>query len=374
VLAILALACAFGQEPPKPADESALYDALIKRTNELESFLAVYKATASYDDKVDSIRVVYRAPGECRFEGRGMVMSAHDGILTVRDSSPDGQVSWARVAEAELWERRTAAISTAIAAEFAKEKASWPVTDCGPSIQINISPAADGKHDRFNFDMNYACPRRALFDWLGLFKRSPDVSPQGDERRVMRNSRGSEIVLSTRTGFVESMVRKDDRGTATIELETLDLHPKFDGAEFIAPERPEGVKDDSAALERQIGNVFTVTVLHHFAAWISNRVGAGGGDWNIEMREHAGKVLEVVLADSMSSEPAWRDQLNAYLERFGTWVGTRIRAKDQEGSDSGATIERKILEAREAFLRNLEDSEKRGRPPRPLFGPRGCAR
>jgi len=182
VLAILALAAVLRQEPSKPVDESALYDALIKKTNELESFLAVYKATTSSGGAADSLRIAYRAPSDLRFEGMGLQMTARGGVFTVRMTTQDGKEAWARTPWEELNEKSAESLSRSIASEFETQRASWTGMDCGPMFQFAIPTIDGGKHDRFDISLNYVCPRGALLQWLEKFQRSPDVVAS-DERR-----------------------------------------------------------------------------------------------------------------------------------------------------------------------------------------------
>ena len=374
MLAILALACVLRQEPSKAADVNALYDALIKRTNELESFLAVYKATTSSDDKVDSIRIAYRAPDELRFEGKGHQIIARNGVITTRTTAPDGKESWARVAWEESSEERCASLSKSIAVEFERQRTSWSCgLDCGQRFELEIGKTDGGRHDRFGLQLGYACPREALLGWLQDFKwveeskRSLEVVAEGDDRRVMKTPNGSAVTLSMRTGFLESMVRKDDRGTATIELETLDLHPKFDDDTFDPGAKPEGVEDISAALTNHVGEQQTVALEDTFAEWISSQVGSKSLEWNDDSRTHAEKVFETIAGDAITSRTqTWQSKTKQWIEHVGEWIRSAYAPGGGKQPELEAAIEARIEEGRRNLVESLNGYEKKG-PSSPFF-------
>jgi hypothetical protein len=359
VLASLALATVLRQEPSKSADV-ALYDALIRKTNELEAFVAVYKAKSTETE--ESLRIVYRAPGELQFSGLGLQMTARDGVMTVRTPS-----SWAQGEWQSIVDRRSAVLSGVIETEFGKSRETWiQQFDCGPVLQMELPVVDEGKHDRFKFNVNYMCPRGDLLQWIETFEQSEDVIADGDERRVMKTPRGSAVTLSMRTGFIESMIRNDDRGSASIVLEALDLHPKFDEKTFEPATRPQGVEDKSAAMATQLGQVITQTLAKRVGVWISDRVKAGAFEWNPDTRARVERVLERLFGEAITSETEpWQTTTKDWIAQAAAWLRTSYPAAKNDPEQTGK-IDERIQEGRKHLIDAIEGIAQH-RPPGPLF-------
>jgi hypothetical protein len=369
MIAPFALACVLSQDSKAKAPDAAVYDALVRKIDELKSFVAVYKRTSSNNDKVETIRIAYRAPNEVQFNGMGTRMTAEKGELTVLTSPPGGKGFWARAPAEVLQERRSRALTEAIAAEFAKDLASWaPTLDCGPFLQFKISTIDGGKHDQLGFTMTYDCPREPLFGWIETFKESSDVTPGSDaDHLVMKTPRGSEVTLSTLTGFVEKMSQKDDRGAQSIVLETLDLHPKFEDSAFASDQQPDGMEDQSGALGSKIGRGVTHLLEQQFAAWLSTRVSSGMFRWDADAREHARRVLEALFSESIASDnEAWQSVTKAWIGTFGESLRQKYHDAGK-GSDAIAAIEGTIRERRGGIVEALKGFIQH-RPPSTLIG------
>jgi hypothetical protein len=363
VFAILALACVLVQEAPKrTVDEGALYEALIRKTNDLKAFVATYRAKAKDTD--ESLRIAYHSPGEFQVAGLGMHMTARDGILTALTPS-----SWARLDFGALVDRRSKIVADAIATEFIAQRGSWESgISFGPILQVELPVVDDGKHDQFDFTISYACPQGALLDWIESFKRSDEVSVSDDEHRVLKTPRGSRLTLSMRTGFVESMKREDDRGTATIELESLDLNPEFGDKTFEPAARPEGVEDKSAEFAVAMEQTVTLELLRKIGVWISAQADSRAIKWSSDIKAHAGRLLETVLGDAITSETrAWQSKTREWTDGLYAWMRATQQRDALTGDGSASAIEESIRKARERLAHSLKGYEE-WRPPSPFYG------
>ncbi len=335
----------------------------------------MYKATSS-DDKVDQWRAAYRAPNELRFEGEGQKMIARNGVITVLKTTPDGKDVWARVGWEELSSERCGSLSRSIAAEFERQRTSWSSgLDCGPMFRLELgkSKTDGGKHDRFRFELGYDCPRVALLQWIeefqlfGEHKGFVEVVAEGDDRRVLRTPNGSEVTLSMRTGFLESLLRKEDRGTARMELETLDLHPKFDDHEFDPVAKPEGVEDVSAAYANQLGDRLADQLEDKFGDWISSQVGSKSLEWSADCRAHAGRVFETIAGDAITARTRdWQSKARQKIEHIGQWIRSAYASGGGKQPELEATIKARIEESRRTLVESLNEYEKKG-PTSPFF-------
>lgn len=358
MIASLVLACSILQsrsqgKPPDPA----LIDELIRKTNDLRGFLAEYKA--SDDSESHTIRIAYRAPDEFRFEMEGMMLAGRGGVVDVRLAAPDAKPAWARVSMAEKSEERARALSEAIETEFGAGAASWKLSaECGPLLEMRLKPIDGGQRDQFDVSMSYLCPRGPVLGWLETIQRSTHWTAEGDDHLVLRSPRGSEISVSGRTGFVEWMRRKDERGSASVELASLDLAPKFEHGEFELPEPAPEAQDVSEAFGRQSGQVLTVAFGKKAYDWIAEQVAAGKLGWDAGAREHTRRVVNALLAVEIASDSRrWTDNTRTWIEGLGKWIGECRRAASSGGAALPDEVEARIHESREKMLETIRSAE-----------------
>jgi hypothetical protein len=347
---------------PKKAPDAVAVSELVRKSNDLRGFVAVYKV--STDKATSTWRFAYRAPDEFRYEVMGMLMVGRRGTVDIRATPPGGKPSWARVSAADASAERASALSSAIATEFPAIGSSWSLNqNWGPMFEVGMTTVDDGRHDRFDLTFAQVCPRGSLFGWLEKFLDSSDASVEG-ERFVVRTPRGSEVRISARTGFIESMHRKDDRGSASIDLESLDLDPKLEPGEFDAPEPEPGAKDESESFRIQSGQTITAALGKKSCGWISERVASASLAWDADSRRHARKVLEALLAAELTSDSRrWTGETRKWIDGLGKWVGDCRMSAPNGGAVLPDEVETKLHQSRDRLLetiRSAENSRLRG--------------
>lgn len=357
MIALLALALLAQDLPPKKAPDPAKIDELIRKTNELRAFDAEYKMSSGTDGA--SVRLAYRAPDECRFEVMGSLMVGRHGVVDFRMSPPGGKAVWAKVSLVDAGAAQARELSDAIAREFPAIGYSWTLPqEWGPTFRMTLSTVDVGRHDDFHFDFAYSGSRGTLLGWLDFLKRSSDTSVEGEEDFVLRTPRGSELRVSGRTGFVESMHGKGEQGEVSFELASLDLDPKFDHGEFDAPEPDSDARDASEQFAKQFGQLITSESGKRFSKWISEKVAAGKPGWDADARVHSRKVMVALLSVEVAADSRrWTDDTRKWIDGLEKWI-RECRSSAPGGSgELSAEAQAKLHESRERLLETIRSAE-----------------
>jgi hypothetical protein len=352
------LACALAQDAPQTkVPDAALFDELIRKTNELKAFVAVYRMRSSDQEEEGSIRITFRAPDEmmCEFVGVG-VFCGREGSLEVRMSPPQGKSMVASVPFAEQSNERWSRFTTVMRAEFPTGSSDWPANmSYGTQVGMSITPLGEGTKEEFQFSVQYGIPRTAVLEWLERFKAWTGTRSEDDEHVVFRTSRGADVSLSKRTGFIDSIHKKSQDGELSFELKTLDLDPKLDDHAFDLPHAPVDASDVSAEFAAQMQQVTTIGLRRAVFAWISRLVTDGKMEWNAEVRTHVRKALEALHSDAINTEnEPWISETKKWIESTGNWM--RERYVDWAKADEAARgeLEAKTQEARTRLFNRLQ--------------------
>jgi hypothetical protein len=351
----LGLACALAQGAPEAKDpDAALFDALIQMTDDLQSFVAVYRVHVAKQADDFSIRITFRAPGEMRCDMAGKAeMCLRDGTLEARTSSSDGKPMVASVPFAEQASERWSRLTDVLHQEFAAAASDWPTAmSYGPQVAMNIAPDGQGLKENFQFNVQYAFPRKAVLGWLEAFKDWSGTKTEDEEHIVFRTSRGSEVSLSKRTGFIDSIRKRNEDGDSSFVLEKLELDPKLDEHSFELSAAAADATDASDAISAQLQRATTHESRRELFAWIARHVSDGKIEWNAEARAHIGKVLQAIHSDAITLEnEPWIAETKQWIESSGSWMRGEFEAKAQEARKNLFDRLQALLKTR---LANLE--------------------
>jgi hypothetical protein len=358
MLGSMLLACAFAQDAaPAKAVDAALLDGLIQKTNDLRAFVAVYRVHVPEQTGDLSIRITFRAPDEMKCELPGHAfMCAREGSLDVQTPSSDGKSMVASVPFDEQIQGRWTRFTDVLHAEFSEATDDWTATmSSGALIDMRITPDGEGAKENFQFQVDYVCFRTAVLGWLEMFKRWTGTQTEDEEHIVFRTSRGSEVSLSKRTGFIDSIRKQKKEGVSTIELETLDLDPKLDAHSFDVPEPPAGATDASAQFSASLQLAATLALRRELFAWASRHVSDKKIEWNAEARAHFRRALAALHADGIALEmEPWISETKKWIESTGAWLHERYAGLSKTDDAARGELEAKAQEARDKLAGRLE--------------------
>jgi hypothetical protein len=300
VIASIVLGLPFVQDAAKAkAPDAALFDELIRKTNELRAFVAVYRVHApgaTEENGGPTLRITFLAPDEMKLEFPGHLLTCvRMGIMEFRGESQDGKSMTAHVVLSESTMKRYHRFANLVCSELSASTSDWPTeTDCGPELQMKFSPSEKVDEENFQFMVSYACSRTSVLGWLEAWKVRTDARIENGDHIVFTTPKGCVVTLSTRTGFVESIRKRKSEGVISFELESLDLDPNLKAASFDLPAPAADAVDSSEQFSRQWHNAITQSQRWKLFKWISGHVSDGKMEWNADARVHVRKVLEVL--------------------------------------------------------------------------------
>jgi len=367
---IAPLAFALLQDAPKPrTPDAAVFDALIRKTNDLKAFVAEYKVKIPGEAKEGSIRLAFRAPGDLRIEmtvPSTFVLQLHDGVLEAA-GSPSGESGvTAHVPIEEFYRERREHLNEAVGASFPEAKKDWVVEpECGATLELEVSPSRTDEKENFQFQASYSCHRTALLGWLEFWKSQDDVRYDGDDHLALTTERGAKLKLSTKTGFVERIEKESKGETFYFQLDSLDLDPKFDAKAFALPPPEKNAQDASGPFSARMQHLITLDHRAEVFRCIARHVEDKSLAWNDDAKARARKVFERVHSDGIAGEAAsLLEGTKRQLDKLGDLLRdqyAKLPKSDGAGrSELDAKVDahrkelvdrfRKFLEARNASL------------------------
>jgi hypothetical protein len=358
VIGAVLLSLVLVQDPQQSrVPDAALFDDLIRRTNELKAFSAEYRVRVPDTTDVITIRIRYRSPGEMWIAmSMGTVMSIRDGVMDFCASPPTGSAATARIPIGDWFRERRSRVTGTLYTELPQAKRDWPAeVDCGVSLQLKVSPSRTDETENLEFQASCLCPRTALLSWLEIWKKEDGVRFEGDDHLVWTTERGSRLQLSTRTGFLDRIEKQKANGKVVFELKTLDLDPKFDDESFALPEPPPGAEDASAGFGAQMQGIITQSIRAEYYRWIARHVLDQTLEWSPETQLHSRRVFELLHADGINSEnEPWISKTKKWIEGLGPYFRDSYARAAAEGEQSRGQVEEKVQEARDKINATLE--------------------
>ncbi len=342
VNALLLSACLLPQGA-KPLDE------LIARTNALERFVAVYRVSRPEDAEKIQLRMQYLAPDNLRLElSDTTVICLRAGVMDLRSAVPGSPPSFIHVPMAEMASERSLALAAVVHTEFPALAAVWPAdADCGGQFQLNLSKTPDGTRENVDLSVSYLCPRKSLLGWLESLPAAAAGAPQDGEHTGFPTPAGGTVTLSTRSGFVESVRKKDESGEPSFRLESLDFEPKLAAETFTVPPPSADAVDGSADFGARWQETLTSMWSRRLVGWLSARVSEGKLEWNADARVHARKTMGALFSDgiALESQP-WMAATRDRVEKFGTWLAERHAALAPADKAAREQLEATVRDAR----------------------------
>jgi hypothetical protein len=358
MISLLIAACALLQDAsPKKAPGAALFDELIRKTNALQSFVAVYRASRPESSERITVRMEYLAPDNMKLDFSGStIVSMRAGVMDLRSAVAGEPPNFVHVPMAEMASERSLALAAVVHTEFPALAKEWTSTwDCGGQLLLSVSPSADGTAENVDLSLSYACPRKALLGWLETLPAGGAGTSQDDEHVVFPTPAGGVVTLNTRSGFVESLAKKNENGEAAFRLESLDVAPKLTAESFAVPAPSAAAIDGSAPFAGRWHEMLTAMGGRRFVGWVSERVADKKLAWDADARVHARKALGVLYTDgiALESQP-WMAATQDRVEKFATWLAQRYAALPAGDKAKREEIDATIKEARATLVKTLD--------------------
>jgi hypothetical protein len=225
----------------------------------------------------------------------------------------------------------------------------------GAQVELRITPDEKGAKDRLDFKVEYVSSRTAILGWLEMFKKWSGTRIEDDAHVVFRTPRGSELSLSKRTGFLDSIRKETQDGPSSMDLETLDLDPKLDDHSFDLPAPPADAADGSAQVSAGFQQATTEELRSALFAWISRHVSDGKIEWNAEARVPVRKALEAIYSDGVTLANApWIDETKKWIESTGDWLRDRYAGLAKTDDAGRGELEAKAQETRDKLFDSLQ--------------------
>jgi len=327
------------QQEQEPSIEEEL-DALIAKTNALETFHAVYRAEAPSEEDGDGavFDLFYEAPDRARVsitareEGGGpsMVFWVVQNRL-VSHVVQDGEEQW-RVIEMRPPE-------------------SWRILDeLFPPEELPLSPGVDLwlqlAPEGINLSFRYnEWGRYEVLNWLSQMK-APETSVVREPSQLVWSGEGWRALLSRESGFL-TRIEAESRGR-TLILDELRLDEELDPGLMELPESARDLEPDEDS-ERASRQTFKLGYLRDAAFQrVERALRAEERTWNETTRADWRTFLVALQREMIMARHAkWIAQLSAQVVEFE--AGLRSRLARDPTPERRAEL-RKFAEERRAKL------------------------
>ncbi len=316
--ALLAFLAAQESQPQQRTIEQQL-EALIEKTNALESFHARYRVTLEEPDEEPeegTLELAYSAPdrGAVRIHAGEMEFEAfwlEDRVYALAPDS-NGQATWTT---ARMQTEGEPSAALALLNElFPPGKAHEYALETGVTFGLRW-PGIDGC-ESFNLDVRYMpSGRHCLLDWLPRMKRhAAEMRTEGDD--VLWSGEDSLCRLSTETGFpVRIKFTDKEKGQIDVALEELLLDETLESDPFELSEEARQAPDDpslTASLDLN-GPTMTRALILWRVHWLLER---GDRSWDDDTRSDLEAVLKELHREALA-------------QRFEPWI-ERVRSRADE--------------------------------------------
>lgn len=336
-----------GQAP----DPVAIVRELAARTNRLEAFTATYEGVAK--GFPITFTLAYRAPGLARFEGHSgsepLVRSwFRDGRMFIHGPGEEGP-SFADVDTTEVL-RAAELLFRAVEALL---PGSFPTpmegADLGPGPMFVLGVSVVEEQPKLQVEMRWSSSRKALLAWLDEADAWHEARVEG-ETLVRQGSAGLREILSTRTGFLQELVRGEES-----RLRLVSFRTEAPVEELEVPPRPIGATDRSAESTNEMKGPILLLLREHVYAWAASHREAGSpdADGRRELLRGAFEVFhEPILKERYQR---WMEQQTDWLERRFADARNHLRANPDDLDD----VLQELAAARKQYRERLDSTADR---------------
>jgi hypothetical protein len=362
VLLSIGLACALAQDaPPAKIPDVALFDELIRTTNGLHSFRAEYDLRRSGEQEPKRVRLLYKSPGTAVFDSGGQTRCRiQGGVFDFRTTMADRRPAYAHFDAAGPVRGRLSRLAEVVHREFSELSRSPDSLELG-SMRFDLSVAETSDADGRTVDirLGLALSGEPLLGWLDSLRKREARQVGGEDKLAFDYANGARLVLSTRTGFIESVEKSKKEGLFTLTLVDLDCDPTFKATEFELPEPAAEAADISTELAEEMQELQTSMERN----WIFARVTELASDKEFELdadrRRHLCRIFECVYADGLLLEKASSiARMRQIVDSFAASVRTQA-TRIRKGDDAAASeLERQIDGQRKMLWESLQQQRK----------------
>ncbi|HEV8112920.1 MAG TPA: hypothetical protein VGR31_09095 [Planctomycetota bacterium] len=346
VLLSIGLACVLAQDAPQAKiPDVALFDELIRTTNGLHSFRAEYELRRSGEQEPKRVRLLYKSPGTALFDSGGQTRCRiQDGVFDFRTTMADRRPAYAHFDAAGPVRGRLSRLAEVVHREFSELSRSPDSLELG-SMRLDLSVAETSDADGRTVDirLGLALSGEPLLGWLDSLRKREARQVGGEDKLAFDYANGARLVLSTRTGFIESVEKSKKEGLFTLTLVDLDCDPTFKATEFELPEPAAEAADVSTELAEEMQELQTSMERNWIFARVTELASDKEFELNADRLRHLGRVFECVHADGLVLEKASSiARMKQRIDSFATAVrtqATRIRNGDEAAAPE---LERQI--------------------------------
>lgn len=339
-------------------------EALIRSTDALRSFVAEYSLSKPGEEP-QSMRIVYAAPG------RGMIVSPGkmyfrlmDGFVDLRQLDDAKGSSFAHFEFARANEARYRRFEDVLRAQFsALADKEFTPTACGPVLGLRIAQPGEihsGEERTAEFQFSFQCPGDERLRWLRDFQQRADGKSIDADHLQFDAANGAAVVLSLRTGFVESVVRDVAAGRVEIRLKELELDQELDGAAFELPVPGTGWTDLSTAMARGMHVGQTLRLRQVVMSSLGRLVEKGALVWDETQAGHLEALLTALHSDSLALErEAWIADVRRSIDEYAAWLEAAFERAPEAAPEASARLERDAIEWRQKLAENVRSARTR---------------
>lgn len=354
VLSIFACACSSAPrraaEPalrPTPPSLSERIEAAIRTSNALPAFRVEYLLTDKAGERA-TLRILYQAPDRMRIDGGDrMQLGLLDGAMDVRIRPPRQAEQTMRFDVLGVLRTGRAQLDAAfVSGPLGRNGPLFGDDSVRPTLNVTAN-SSPGEHGSLSLAAAIASMDVPLLGWLSKLGRSDDVVEVDEERVQFTPAKGIRFTVSLRTGFIERAEHEPSTGVAGLELQKLELTPRFAASDFVLPDPQSGSVDTTemavAALHASQADEFRSRLLQRVVRDVEH----GDVTWSDPAKAHLQRVLGVLHEDAIrSSFASWIGTTNAWIASLRTRIES-VRSSNLAGDS--ASIDVRIDEARSKF-------------------------
>ncbi len=367
------VACvAIGVVAQDAAEPDRVLAELVRRADDLKAFVADYRVHDGSEEPGGHLRLAYRAPDSARVsienEGGPIEALVSEGIWAMRTTNTDGKSTFAQADVGTSSRARRNSLMSVVRAEFPQiAEDAIPAIGAYPRFEFDVLSPSDSKSKVMEFRLRCAQTPTTFFGWLENLQHRTGLRADGDGQLVLDAGGDRRLVLSTKTGFIASIEGPAPDGRKRLELESLDLEPRFDASEFVPPQRQPDDQDDSEQLERSSIRMTTMLLRWNLLRALDGAIVDGEVEFDLEARDRMKAVLTTLHADGLADEfESWMAGARKRTTEFGEWLRESVHAAAEGGGSAVEQLEETSKEWKEKFagtIQSIHDEYASSLPP-----------